>query len=205
MAPRFSNPTLQKLLTTAKGKSYTVSVVTVGLIIILLLVGVFPVVSSVFFQVSENQNKQQALTEIAEKSNTLTSLVQQEQTKRAVSLALDEYLPDGIGQEGVYTTINEIVGQTGVELASISFSDIEKRRSLRKEFKVGKTIAAKVLKISVRGSRSQLEKFITQLESARRIINILNLSEYKVDDPGVYSGDYRLEIQAEVYYWEKNE
>jgi Tfp pilus assembly protein PilO len=203
MATRFNNAQLDQLLATSKGKSYTVIVVTVALIIVILLAGVFPAASAILLQVSENQNREAALQKVELKDSVLRKLVTQEKAKRAVSLALSSYFPDNITQENIYSRVAKIAADSKVEILAINFSELEDRRSLIREFKVPASVQGKNMGISLKGNREQLESFMEKIELSLRIMNILSVSEFRQE--GARAGEHRMEIQAEIYYWSASE
>jgi len=128
-------------------------------------------------------------------------LAQQLEEKEALELGLNTYLPEGMLQEEIYELINTIVDNTGVDLISMTFSDIADYTNLRKVLMLGDNIDGKRLTMSMTGERGQLQQFIAGLEGSYRPINITRMSEFFVDDAET-PDQYRLELQAEAYFWQ---
>lgn len=200
MAPRFSNPQLEKLLQSSQGKSYTVTAVTVLLLVVLVLIGVFPAVSAILFKINENGDRLDALAQITLKETTLRGLISREQDTTAVTAALNYYMPDAVSQDSIYRLVAQQGEISGAEILNIRFSDIGEKRSLVREFKVPNTVGGKVVNISASGSRNVLLELLRGLEESRRIINILGFSEFRSDT--VDPDSFRMEIQAEFYFWD---
>ncbi len=203
MAPKLSaSRQIDQILETAKGKSYAVTGVTVLLVVLIVLVGIFPAISAIIFQISENNSRQEALDQVNAKREILVGLVEEEQEKRAVSLALNNYLPNEISQQSVYDVVNQVLlSGVDVDVLAIRFSDIDERRRLSSVFDVDIALSAKSLNISLAGSREEILKFTTALENSYRIINIRSLSVFTEQDEEE-TGLFRAEIQAEFYYWQ---
>jgi len=204
MAPRFSSSTLRNFIATAQGKSYTIGVVTILLILVIFLVGVFPALSSIFLQIEQNSNRTQALEQIEIKRQTLRTLSVEESDKHAVTLSLNAYLPDKFDQVGIFNQLNEMATDTGSVLMAVTFINVESRRDLPAIFGTPLALDGKVINLTVEGDRTELEEFVTLMEESRRIYNIVNLSLFKVDETtltGQSISQFKMDMQVETYFW----
>jgi Tfp pilus assembly protein PilO len=207
MAPRFSSTTLRNFIATTQGKSYTVVVVTVLLVIVIFLAGVFPALSSIFLQIEQNNSRTEALSQIETKRQTLRTLTAEEAEKRAVALSLDANLPSELDQIGIFTSLSNIAEDSGGELVAATFVSIELRRNLPTVFGTPLALDGIVINLTVEGDRTELEEFITLMEESRRIFNIMNMSLFKVDET-TFTGDtlsqFKMDMQVEAYFWDQS-
>lgn len=108
---------------------------------------------------------------------------------------LNELLPDNVDNIQLIIDVNGIAKKNGMTLKNVKVTT---------ETEAGKPIAAAnpklgsmVLSFSVRGSYADYKKFIVDLASSLRIIDISSIS-FSSDDKGVY--DYQVSLKT---YWQK--
>src|SRR5689334_6840187 len=121
MAPRVTNTALRKFISTTQGKSYTVGAVTVLLVLVIFVAGIFPALSSILFQIQQNGERTEALQKIETKRQTLRALSSEEEEKHALTLSLNSNLPDTLDQKSLFDQINNIVASVGCDLLSVTF------------------------------------------------------------------------------------
>jgi Tfp pilus assembly protein PilO len=202
MAPRLTNTSLRNFISTTQGKSYTVGAVTILLVLVIFMAGIFPALSSILFQIQQNGERTNALQEIETKRQTLRSLSTEEQSKHAISLSLDANLPDSLDQTGLFTIVNNMVNSVGCQLISVTFNDLESRRNFVAAFGAAQALDGKAMNITVTGNRAQMEAFVGAMENSRRVFNIVNLSMFNEDTSSSNSADsFRMDLQTEVYFW----
>lgn len=197
----FVSKRLREFIATSQGKSYTVLVVTTVLVLLIVLLGIFPAVSAILLQVEQNNTRHLAVGEIDSKRLVLRDLTAEQNTKPAVVAALNAAIPDGdIAQDKVFTFIQKTMAANQLKFSTVSFGELEKRRSLESAFRVNATIDGMIMNLSADGTRKQIEEFIADLEDSRRIYNIRNLTVRKVDQTSA-SSIFRMDVQAEIYFW----
>lgn len=208
MAPRLDSKKLRDFISTSKGKSYTVAISTVALILLLVVVGIFPAVNSILYQVQENDRKLGVLGTMDTKITTIRSLVQQEQLKPTISAALDKALPNGVSQEVLFDLINQGASENSVTINSLAFGEPSLSRKLPLVF-IGLSpyVDSKIVTITLTGPKDDLEKFLSFLENTRRIFNVQSVSMFKLEDEsGVVTSSTPsgMNISSEVYFWNTN-
>jgi cell division protein FtsX len=80
MANRFRNDSLRTFIQTSKGKSYTVAAITILLVVVMFIFGVYPAISAIVAQINDNATRESVLSQIETKRDTLRTLVQTEQS-----------------------------------------------------------------------------------------------------------------------------
>ncbi len=204
--PRQTNATLRNFIATTQGKSYTVTGVTILLVLVIFIVGVFPAISSILFQAQQNGQRTTALDAIATKQTTLRALSTEEESKHAVSLSLNANLPDALNQSDILQNITGMANSAGCTVVSITFANLDAQRNFTAAFGASRALDGKQINITVEGDRSQMETIITELETSRRIYSVVNFSMFKRTD--VSANDttgaaFRMDMQLEVYFWNK--
>ncbi len=206
MPRRFSSDRLRKFIATQQGKSYTVVSITLLLVLVIFLVGVFPAISAITFQIQENSNRQTTLEAMEQKRLILRDLITEEKSKRAVTFALQASLPDSLAQAELFTDIQALVKNSGGVLNAVGFTDLESKRALATLFNAPIALDGKTLSLNVDGNRTDIENLFTALEGSRRIYNIRNFSVFKIngaEGSGSSAKLLRLDLKAEVYFWNK--
>lgn len=201
MASRFTNDSLRSFIKTSKGKSYTVAAITILLIVIMFIFGVYPAVGAIIAQVNDNTARENVLAQIETKRNTLRSLVLTEQSNHAVSLSLETNMPSSLDQETLYNRLVDLAKKANVSVISTNFSTVEKRRQLDVVFSTTEALQGGLLTLTVEGERDALEACLEELEMYRRIFNVRGLSMEK-QDTSKASSPFKMILQLEVYYWD---
>ncbi len=201
MASRFTNESLRTFIQTSKGKSYAVGAVTILLVVVMFIFGVYPAVGAIIAQVNDNASREDVLSQIEEKRDTLRSLVLTEQSNHAVSLSLETNMPSSLDQETLYNRLVDLAAKSNVSVVSTNFSTIERRRQLNVVFSTTEALQGGLLTLTVEGERDDLEVCLEELENYRRIFNVRGLSMEKLDTSKV-SSPFKLILQLEVYYWD---
>lgn len=204
--PRFTSKILKQLLSTSQGKSYTVAAITILLVLILFVVGIFPAVSSILFQVTENDSRRTALETIEEKRQIMRKLIGEEAEKKAVSLALETYMPDEIDQKYTLAKIAEIATEAEGNLIGVGFTRLDLAKNLQQVYNITSPLLdGYIVQISYEGSSASLEEFIEIMESKKRLFNIIDMSIFKQElEESITNQPFRMEMQAEIYYWNLN-
>lgn len=192
------------LLNTRQKQSYALVAGTVLIQLLLIFGGVFPVISSILFQLEQNGTKSAILAQMETKETNLRTLINTETQKRPVTLALNAALPDGIDQSEFLDSINELAAKNSGVLIFLSFSEIPERRDLQQIFFLGSKMDGMVVTIGANGSRSGLQAFFAEVEAMRRVVNVtsFSLSRREENDlePIKPGEEYNLNIQAELYF-----
>lgn len=195
---------LNQILATKQGQSYAVLASTIFLAIVLLGFGALPILSAVFTQVEQNAVNETLLQQMRQKEQTIRALITTEASKRAVTLALQQAMPRQIAQADILGQIKGIADDHEVTIALIAFGEIEGRRNLATVFNLQGNLIGKTLTLNCIGSRFGIEEFLSKLEDTLRIYNIRNMSIFKrepANNEAIPANEqYRLDIQAEVYY-----
>lgn len=205
MATRFRSEKLRQFLKTTQGRTYTVAFFTGLLVLVLILVALFPAFSSIFTQLTENGEREQALALIDEKNTTIRTLLSTEQQSRAISVALREVLPDNYDQAQMLREILQVIDETEVVMSGVRFAERETNpRQLRELQNLQGFVDFRIVTITIDGTRSNLELFLRRLESHQRVYNVRNVTtNVLADEDGGMNAitPFRMNIQTEIYFW----
>lgn len=196
---------LNAFLKTSEGASYFTVAATVIMLIVLFLFGVFPTISTILFQTTENEKRADYLDKANTKMATLDKLYKDGQDKIETVKRLNYYFPDAFNQEAVYTELNDLVAKHSIILTSLAFSEVDQTRRLDTEYRTDSPLRAKIVRVSVSGARSALVNFLKDIESAPRLYNPKNVTLFPLESSQQTGGQvdqYGLEIQLETFYWD---
>lgn len=195
---------INALLSTRQRQSYALIVITIFITFVLIVLGVFPIISSILFQVEQNTSKGLILEQMETKERNLRTLINTESQKHEVTLALDAALPNTLDQSGFLETINELVDDHQAVLVFASFADIQDRRILREIFNLATDMQGKTVTIGIYGSRAGLQSLLADIEELRRVANVLNFSLARRESNDIevipVGQEYSLTVQAEIYF-----
>lgn len=189
---------LRKALQTAQGKSYAVTAVTILMVLIIFVFGIFPAISAILFQSEQNAKRMEALAAINTKHTTLKNLAVEESKKRAVSLALRAALPNDMEQDMLVEQFYEMASLTETELLSIQMAEIGDQEQIADAFILAEPLDSLAVSLTFRGTRSQLEELLNELEQMRRIFNIRDL---QLSNETNADATYRMSVAGEIYFW----
>lgn len=193
------------LVATQQGKSYAVAAVTLLLMLVMIAFGIFPVVSALFAGIEQNSVKSELLEKMQTKRTILQKLIVEENSKHAVSLALESALPDSLDQVQVINNLNSLAQSTGSTINILNFGTLDTKRDLKIVFNLTSKLDGKSVSISVSGSRAGLERFLSGLEQLRRVVNVRAFTIAKIDPNTLPPGStqlnlFKMDVQAEVYF-----
>lgn len=198
---------INRYLQTSKQKSYFVVLVTVLLIILVIIVGILPAYSAILFQRSENKKRDEGAKQLEEVVAQYKNFLQlEEEINEQLSVFNNVFPVDNAPQENVVKEVTSTAESTNVDLTSVSFSDSSRDVSLQIQYLVGTQVMYQSVSISVEGSRESILSFIEELESSKRVFNIVNARisrKEQIQASTVFEGrDYTATIQAEFYWSE---
>ncbi len=203
---------LREFIATSKGKSYTVTIVTLLLIMVLLFFAVVPAFNSILTQVRQNEERLEALAEIDQKRESLRLLLNKHNENLAVAVGLQDSLPNELNQEDIVEDLVDFSSSSRAELRSIRFVNLAGRSRLTQLFQVDPTINialidGAIVNLTVEGERSELRAFILAMEQSRKIYSIKSFNIARVEQQGdvVGRGPFILNLQAETYFWNVNQ
>jgi hypothetical protein len=200
---RFRSQQLRQFLTTAQGKTYTVTFFTGLLVLILVVFVMLPSFTAIFGQLAENSEREAALQQVELKNSTIRTLLAQEQQNRAITVALQQNFPDKYNQSEISAHIIKLAEESSVFLTGVRFGKMDLKRPAFQPFPA-ETVDGKTLAISAVGSKGDLEKFVAAFENSQRIYNIrsinlaVNLNKQGEIDA---TAPFLISIQADIYYW----
>lgn len=203
---------LREFVATSKGKSYTVTIITLLLIMVLLFFAVVPAFNSILVQVRQNEERLEALASIDQKRENLRLLLNKHNENLAVAVGLQDSLPNELNQEGVVEELVQFTETSNAKLRSVRFVNLEGRSRLTQLILEDPLLSLElidgvVVNLSIEGEKSQLRTFITEMESSRRIFSVKSLNISRVEQQGDYigRGPFVLNMQAETYFWNVNQ
>lgn len=198
---------INALLSTRQRQSYALVAITAFVALVLIGIGVFPIISSILYQLEQNGQKNEILVRMQTKEQNLRTLISAERQKREVTLALNAALPDTLMQSDFVESVNEIASKNQITLVFISFSEIQERRILREVFNLAVDMQGKTVAIGAYGSRAGLQTLLADLEDLRRVTNTMSYTLARREDnelEEIQQGqEYNLTMQAEIYFTEE--
>lgn len=199
---------INRYLQTSKQKSYFVVLVTIALVILVAIVGILPAYSAILFQIRENQKRDEGVAQLNQVVEQYKNFLRLEEELNVEIDQFNSVFPVDISpQENVIEEITQMAQSANLEVSSVSFSDTSRDISLQIEFLVGALVSYQSVSISLDGSRESILEFIQELETSKRIYNIVNTRinrKDQLDQSSIVEGrDYSATIQAE-FYWTQN-
>lgn len=192
----------------AQGRSYLIATLTLGLIVAVLLVGIFPTLDASARVYADNELKQSVVADLTNKIDVLTSLLAEESANPTIVAKLNEKLPDGVVEEDIVITVSGLASRNSIRLRTVDFTPIEKNRKVAQIFKTNQKLQAKYANIIVEGSTTNLTNFLKELEANKRVFNVRTFNLSRREGRNVIDNDpvsgFILTVQTEVFYWDKN-
>ena len=206
------NAKLNELLSTSQRKSYFVGFVTVLFILIMTLGGILPAYSAFTFQNEENSKRDQVIDALTAKLNTVKSLTKESQDKASEVEYFNEIFPSEPNQDEIYTLINTMVNANNLYFGRITFRKLDTIGLA--PLLVDENVGGQEANLLLQGDRDNLLNFVKDMESNRRIMNIIGVSidrksdeqlEEEASGDGGGAGSYSLIMQFQFYYYQKLE
>lgn len=198
---------LRQFVETSKGRSYTVTIITLLLLMVLIFFAIIPAFSSIALQIGQNEERTEALELIDEKREALRVLLNKHNENLAVAVGVQEALPNDLDQEEIMRDLIQFSSDADVKLRSVRFVDLLGRSRLsqvQSEFDVT-LIDGAILNLGIEGERAELRQFVSQLENSRRIYSVKSVNVTRVSERDVsFTEPFVMNLQAEVYFWNVN-
>lgn len=198
---KYTTRRLNELLATTHNKTYFVGFVTVGFIIIMTLVGILPSYSAFTFQSEENARRATLVEKLTKKLEISKNLSNELNQKGNLIKFFDYAFPSQPNQDDIIDILDSLAVNNNVKLSRITFSDKPSQNFLTQNYE--DSIKSQQVGIALKGSKTSLLNIIKDIESNRRIINILSLSlDKNIDIESVEASlEFTLNLQLEYYYY----
>ncbi len=196
---------VEELLSTGKRKSYAVAAITVFFILLMAFAGIIPALSSLGYQHEENIKRDAIITKLQNKLDILKSFVQQNSDKKDVINFLNDMFPDKFAQKDIVDKIVELSDKNSVNIVSFGFQDPQPGE--QDELDALTTGNSKILTTSITGDGTleNLESFVKDVETSRRIMNITSvvISKKAADEVNtiIDGRDFNLSLSIDFYYY----
>jgi len=205
MALQLRNKGLQDVIQTTRGRTYTVLIVTIIVIVLMFAVAIAPAYLSITNQIKNNDEKRDYLSELEEKETNLRTLAEQELTYTDQIAKLNQYYADQENDEFILANLNSIADNYNVVLSSVSFNNSAK--SLPLSALVFPNLTRVQIAIGIQGELANMQLFLAALESFPSTITI-NTINYGINEEESLSAEereslppYAMTLTAEYFFW----
>lgn len=201
---------INQYLQTSRQRSYFVVSITVGLLVLVVIVGILPAYSAIVNQRRENRKRDEGIAQLEDVITQYQSFISLEETlENEISLFNEVFPSNNAPQEDVILDVINIGSVFNIEITSISFSDAVREVSLQTDFLVSPQVESQRVSITISGTRDDILSYVQALEDSRRIYNIINVVVSKnqgevVTDFNQEVDDFNATISAE-FYWTNTE
>lgn len=190
-------------MATPQRKTYTVTFATLILVVLLVFFAIRPAIISIFNRTSENGTKEEVLTKMDKKYESLLGLSTQKDEKAEELTLLDSSMPASREEDFLIANIQQIIQENNIEFVNLS---IEKniQKSILDNSQLGVNTSTSGFTLTIRGRRSSIIKLVGELESFPRIINIYTISFSDAGGQFLNTDTVNAVIEAEFYYYDTN-
>jgi Tfp pilus assembly protein PilO len=199
------NNSLQELLKTTQGKTYTVIIVTIILIVLMFSVAIVPAYRSVTDQIAQNRVKSEYLEQLSKKEDILRILANQENQYRQEIDIINQIYQSRQNDEFVLANLNSLANQFNIRISSFGFSNKTLQNSSFAELDSFANLQRITINLSLEGDLQDFQYFLNSLESLPLVISVTNIN-YGLNTSTERDIRYRyiMNLQAEYYFWNES-
>jgi Tfp pilus assembly protein PilO len=210
MAINYRSKTFQlsEYLQDSKNKSFFTAFTTFAFVIIMALFGIIPAYSSLGSQIKDNELRDEAKQNLEKKLDDLKKLFDEQKQNESLVNYLFQVFPDNPTQENVIELLENLGKKDGIFIKSFGFSENQGDSNILKNLKLSSSVKYQRVNVIAEGTQSGIVNFVKEIETLRRIVNIENLTINRKTGVELTQSqanlDFKLNIQADYFYFEKN-
>lgn len=205
MALQRRSSSIQSLIETTRGKTYTVLVITVLTIVLMVALAIAPAYLSITNQLKNNEAKKVYLDELQEKEDALITLANQELEYETQINLLNTFFPNKENDEFILANLDALASEYNVKLTAVNFDNANPSLPLSNLQYPGLVRVA--LNINLQGDLPNMQLFLSAIESFPATITV-NSVRYGINEERLIGGEtsddllpYQLSLEAEYYFW----
>jgi hypothetical protein len=199
---------LDDYLATPRNKSYFVAAVTVLFVVIILFFGIRPAVSAVLNQRGDNKRRDEVISQLEVKLETLRTLTIESQEKGNVISFFETKFSTEMRQDLILEEVNSYVEDNDIYLTSMTFAEPTRDDTAQKQYQTTEKVVKHLVNIAIEGSQENILNFVDDLENAREVFNVGSiLIVRKTGDlleASESDREFRATLVLEFFYWDPN-
>ncbi len=196
---------INQMLSTGQKKSYFTVGMTILFVVVMSIIGVIPALSSLGSQAEDNAKRDAIIEKLDTKLASLKTLTISQDSQTDLIDYFNNIMPDDYSQDDYINLIISLAKKDDVKVAYMNFERDNLDLNIKTSVLVGERVIPQYLSVSVSGDRTATLKFMGDVESSARILNINNFVLNRVPEynsAGVNIGTtYNLTIKLIIYYF----
>lgn len=196
---------LDSILTSGKKRSYFVAAITVFFILLMSLVGIIPALSSLGVQHEENAKRDIIIGKLQNKLRILKDFVRVQDEKEDLIEFLDVVFPEKFPEKDALAKMVNLEQKHNLNTKAYIFD--EPQSGVQDQVNAYSSVNSRVLNLSFNsdGSLENIQNFIKDIESSRRIFDLKELVvSRKIGEDFVNAmegRDYTINANLDYFYY----
>lgn len=204
-----SNNRLLRIISTRRGASYTVGIVTILMVVIMLLLAILPAYRSITDQLKNNEAKLKYLQDLKIKKGSMDDLLNEYDTNYELIQQFETYYRDKADNEMIIANFDKIAQNNNCSLTSVTFKEIGDPTNENMLAFAG--IKAQPFDLTIRGKLQDistvikhLDEFPVTLKYGQFSYNHVLPDDAKSSSPVSQDYLFDLNLTGEYYFWITN-
>lgn len=203
---RKRNFDLNEYLATPRNKSYFVAAVTVVFVVLIAFFGIRPAISAVLNQRTDNRKRDEVITQLELKLETLRNLTIESQSKEGLVTYFETRFSTEMRQDIILGEINKYAEENDIYLDSLTFAEPTRDDTAQRQYQVTEKVIKHLVNVSIEGSQENILDFVNDLENSRAVFNVGSLlivrktGDLLEQAPG--DREFKAVIVLEFFFWD---
>lgn len=170
----------------------------------IFIFGGLPAYSSLIRQQQDNQIRLKYIAEQNKKLNSLKKIQDELNTLSNESKFFNKIFPNSINQDIVIDELIETLNKYNLSILNINFAVSDRTNIFTGGVLFDSNVNELKTSMILRGQRSDILSFISDIEESRRVYNLTNLYIIKSDPQNVNDKNFNATIGGSFYFWKSD-